>query len=527
MGPKSGAIRVILVAMCSLAIQASAQAGPPPPNWQQVNENGFLGFESTGGIRLFAFDGDLYANNEDGLFQMQDPIAKTWTQLVIPTPPSSFQGIPFPSFTPVGDYLYAGDNDQLWLIEAGAAFTMANWKLVTSVGTPAGASPAPIVAFNDRIYGVLGDVASGTFGIWRTGDIGAISATWEQVVTNSFGDPINNRGVDIMAVFNNHIYAGTNTLRGNFGAPSDFGDGVEIWESPSGDAGTWLQVNEDGFGTLDVVAGFAIHQVIGSWAVYQAPGETQEHLYIGTKAHFGAEVWRYAGGGLPGWTNVTPPWNGPCPTAVCFGTGIGVGFPSRNESLAVFEDELYLAEGFPSANLGKYDGSDWAIVVDGPGDPSGPGPFEPENIRLDSLAVHDGRLYVAARESAGGTRGDQVWGFPFAEVVEIDIKPGSDPNSINPFSRGVIPVAILTTEDFDALTVDADSVLFGPDEAEKRHKRAHVKDVDGDGDLDLLLHFRTQDTGIAPGDTEACLIGQTYDGVPVEGCDSVRTVPPN
>jgi hypothetical protein len=111
--------------------------------------------------------------------------------------------------------------------------------------------------------------------------------------------------------------------------------------------------------------------------------------------------------------------------------------------------------------------------------------------------------------------------------VSIDIKPGSDPNSINPFSRGLIPVAVVTTDDFDALTVDAESVLFGPDEAEKRHKQAHVEDVDGDGYLDLLLHFRTQDTGIAPGDTEACLIGQSYDGVPIMGCDSVRTVPPN
>jgi hypothetical protein len=59
------------------------------------------------------------------------------------------------------------------------------------------------------------------------------------------------------------------------------------------------------------------------------------------------------------------------------------------------------------------------------------------------------------------------------------------------------------------------------------HKQAHFEDVDADGGLDLLLHFRTQDTGIAPGDTEVCLIGQTYHGVPIEGCDSVRTVPPN
>jgi hypothetical protein len=114
----------------------------------------------------------------------------------------------------------------------------------------------------------------------------------------------------------------------------------------------------------------------------------------------------------------------------------------------------------------------------------------------------------------------------FVVPIEIDIKPGSDANPINLKSKGVIPVAILMTEDFDALTVDAESVRFGPEEADKRHKRAHVEDVDGDGYLDLLFHFRTQETGIAPGDTEACLIGQTYDGVPIMGCDSVRTVPP-
>jgi probable HAF family extracellular repeat protein len=139
----------------------------------------------------------------------------------------------------------------------------------------------------------------------------------------------------------------------------------------------------------------------------------------------------------------------------------------------------------------------------------------------------DGLTIVGMGVSPSGKR--EAWIAVIPEpttAVEIDIKPGSDPNPINPFSRGVIPVAILTTEDFDALTVDEDSVRFGPAEAEKRHKQAHVEDVDGDGDLDLLLHFSTQETGIALGDTEACLTGQTYDGVPIMGCDSVRTVPP-
>lgn len=109
--------------------------------------------------------------------------------------------------------------------------------------------------------------------------------------------------------------------------------------------------------------------------------------------------------------------------------------------------------------------------------------------------------------------------------VEIAIKPGGHPNSINLSSRGVIPVAILTTPAFDATTVDAGMVRFGPGAATKAHKKGHVQDVDDDGDLDVLLHFRTQDTNIGSTDTEACLTAETFDGQQIEGCDSVRVVP--
>ena len=110
------------------------------------------------------------------------------------------------------------------------------------------------------------------------------------------------------------------------------------------------------------------------------------------------------------------------------------------------------------------------------------------------------------------------------EPVFIDIEPGSFPNSINPKSNGVIPVAILTTNTFDATTVDPLSVKFGPDGATEAHGRGHREDVNGDGKKDLVLHFRTQDTGIVCGDTSASLTGETFSGQAIEGSDSLRTV---
>jgi len=108
--------------------------------------------------------------------------------------------------------------------------------------------------------------------------------------------------------------------------------------------------------------------------------------------------------------------------------------------------------------------------------------------------------------------------------VDIDIKPGSDPNSINPANEGLIPVVILTTETFDALTVSPSTVQFGPGGASMAHRSGHLEDVDRDGDLDLVLHFRTQESGILCGDTEASLTGETFDAQPIQGSDSIVTV---
>ena len=50
---------------------------------------------------------------------------------------------------------------------------------------------------------------------------------------------------------------------------------------------------------------------------------------------------------------------------------------------------------------------------------------------------------------------------------------------------------------------------------------------DKDGDNDLVIHFRTQETGIACGDTEATLTGETFTGEMILGSDMILTVGKN
>jgi probable HAF family extracellular repeat protein len=132
---------------------------------------------------------------------------------------------------------------------------------------------------------------------------------------------------------------------------------------------------------------------------------------------------------------------------------------------------------------------------------------------------------VGQATTADGVMHPVLWQPNAVLAVTIDVKPGSATNPVNPRSNGVIPVAILSSPTFNAATVDASSVRFGPGAAAESHGRGHIEDVNGDGRPDMLLHFDTRASGITCATTSVTLTGRTAlpAGRQIMGTDAVVT----
>jgi hypothetical protein len=109
-------------------------------------------------------------------------------------------------------------------------------------------------------------------------------------------------------------------------------------------------------------------------------------------------------------------------------------------------------------------------------------------------------------------------------LVSVDVRPRSDANRINPNSTNNINVAIVSVNGFNATTVNVNTVHFGKTGTEAAPIHVAIRDVNADGNLDMVLRFQIQDTGIECGATSAILTGQISDELSIIGSTPIRTI---
>ena len=122
----------------------------------------------------------------------------------------------------------------------------------------------------------------------------------------------------------------------------------------------------------------------------------------------------------------------------------------------------------------------------------------------------------------------------------IDVYPGTFPNLINLGSTGTTPVGIFGSPTFDVTKVDLSSIsmagvgvaLNPSKKGQPKTYTASTKDLNGDGYLDMVVHFVTKSlkysttnnpAGIKSTDTTVALTG-SCDGTSFSGIDSIKVV---
>jgi hypothetical protein len=161
-------------------------------------------------------------------------------------------------------------------------------------------------------------------------------------------------------------------------------------------------------------------------------------------------------------------------------------------------------------------------------------------FRFDGTTwVEHGKLDLPQREESdfagsGGVRLDggsgtiaarnKAYRVEIRQPAQVDIRPYQAANRIDPRSAVPVVVAVRGSTSFDVSEIAWETLRFGP-AGTPALSAPLVVDADGDGFDDLLSRHSQRDAGIAVGDTEACLSGQTQNGIPFSGCDGVLVGP--
>jgi len=342
--------------------------------WQQVNESGFGSMQNIG--TLDTYKGQMYAG--------------TWA----PT----------------------GEMAEMWRTGDGK-----NWEQFSPTFTPDYAVIFDSQVFRDSLYIGTGSLYFNSDGtqIMRTG-----GTSWEVVASDGFEDN-DNFGMNALAVFSNTLIAATSNIT----------TGIEVWGSPTGDLGSWEQLNTDGFGlgiagqdsimdtyngflyysqgtgpTLDPIATLLRTDDLITWTPVFTDGlgnpnntnvssmaEFKGDFYIGLRnLTDGGEVWRSSNG-----VDYSPVITG----------GLGDVNNMRPYGLIVYADYLYLVVNNPVNGAGIWrtsDGVSWEQVgFDGWGDSSN---YFGDYIDKGATIFNDSLFFGSFNSVTGG----QIWQMIFS-----------------------------------------------------------------------------------------------------------------
>jgi hypothetical protein len=389
----------------SMALKIDAQT--VPPNWAQVNPNGFGDTMNVGVYALASFNGQLYAGtaNDNG--------AQLWRRTGISWSPVMTNGFGSPGtfsidvLYPFNGQLYAGTADtanggEIWRSSNGLGWT----RVVTSgLGEPGVNGEAfTLAVLSDTLYaGTLSYSSTQGAQIWKTHD----GMDWTRAVTNGFGNHDNN-GIYSFEAFNGYLYAGT----GNAAA-------AELWR---GNGASWTPANTNGFGNAN-------NKGISALAAFKG------NLYAGTRNPTqGGELWRSSNG--LSWTAV-------------FTGGLGSAANGRLYGLIVFGDRLFLV--FSNLATGAQvwqsaDGSTWERLVEA-------GWGDRNNTYADyfdkAATVFDNGLYIGTANNDGG----EIWLYkPLIDTLFV--APGGDCGGAVP-CYATLQSAVDAASDLDRIKVAA------------------------------------------------------------------------
>lgn len=223
--------------------------------------------------------------------------------------------------------------------------------------------------------------------------------------------------------------------------------------------------------------------------------------------------------------------------------------PDNNQGTE--DDDLRLSPGSPCI-----DAADNTAVppdefdLDEDGNTEEPTPFDLDgNPRFANIpGVRDSGNGIAPIVDMGA--------YEFQLVLALDIKPGGCPNPLNAMSHGMLPVAVLGMEDFDAALIDISSLTIAradgigdsvsPNEGPPGPhttlddvatpfdgELCNCHDLDGDGITDLVIHFSTpqiveamQLENLPDGSQiELVISGMLTDTTPFTAIDCIELVP--